>query len=397
MEKGQHHRVPIARQTRDVAKACLTGRPRWVAAMCVDIIPARGAHLSRRRWVLIVAIVLFGLLWRPVLRPAGQATIVLTDIYSEQLVGTNLARLVTPEPRVLETDDRFADVPMRVTYWSPAWGDRHPAIVVVPGAAPRGNDEPLLRSFGVTLARAGYLVMIPEFPFLKQGRFEPSATKQIDAAFAHARALPATADRNVGVFGVSVGAGMLLVAAGREPAVGKATFIAILGGYYDIDTYLASVAGREQPSGGRLEPWGPSAEALERLPPAAVDLVPPADRDAVRRALAPTSYREALERLRALGPGARAALDAVSPESVWQQIVPPIYWIHDPLDTFEPVAEAEAARAASRDGQMVLVVPHLVTHAAPAGEAAKAGGPLFVIGELWGLLTFTIEMLQRAG
>src|SRR6266545_4257281 len=211
------------------------------------------AALSRRRWILIVTLVLFGLLWRPVLRPAGQAAIVISDIYSEQVVGVNLARLVTPEPRVLETDGRFADVPMRVTYWSPGWGDRHPAIMVVPGAAPRGNDEPLLRSFGVTLARAGYLVMIPEFPFLKQGRFEPSATKQLDAAFARARELPATGDRNVGAFGVSVGGGMLLVAAGREPALGKAAFIAILGGYYDIDTYLASVAGREQLSDGRLE------------------------------------------------------------------------------------------------------------------------------------------------
>ena len=353
--------------------------------------------MSRRRWVLIVALVLFGLLWPPVLRPVGQAAIVLADIYSEQLVGTNLARVVTPEPRVVETEDRFADVPMRVTFWSPGWGEQHPAILIVPGAAPRGNDEPLLRSFGVTLARAGYLVMIPEFPFLKEGRFEPSATKQIDAAFARARTLPATQGSNVGAFGVSVGGGMLLVAAGREPALAKAAFIAILGGYYDIDTYLASVVGREQPSDGRLEPWGPSAEALERLPRAAVDLVPATDRDAVRRALAATSYDEALGRLRALGPGARAAFDAVSPEIVWPKIVPPIYWIHDPFDTFEPLAEAEAARAASRDGHMVLVVPHLVHHAAPAGEEAKSGGPLFLVRELWLLLTFTVEVLQHAG
>jgi dienelactone hydrolase len=344
-----------------------------------------------------VTIVIVGSLWRPVLRPAGQAAIVLADIYSEQLVGVNVARFVTPEPRVVETDDRFADVPMRVTYLFPGWGDQHPAIMLVPGAAPRGNDEPLLRSFGVTLARAGYLVVIPEFPFLKQGRFEQNATKQLDAAFTRVRELEATHDRNVGAFGVSVGGGMLLVAAGREPALRRAAFIAILGGYYDLDTYLASVAGREQLSDGRLVPWGPSAEVLERLPPGAVDLVPPGDRDAVRRALAATSYREALDRLRALGPGARAAFDAVSPEIVWHEIRPPIYWIHDPLDTFEPLAEAEAARAAPRDGHMVLVVPHLVTHAAPAGEAAKSGGPLFLIGELWRLLAFTVEVFQQAG
>jgi hypothetical protein len=190
---------------------------------------------------------------------------------------------------------------------------------------------------------------------------------------------------------------MLLVAAGREPAIGRAAFIAILGAYFDIDTYIASVVGREQLSNGRLEPWGASAEVVERLPPAAVDLAPPGDRDAVRRVLASKSYEEALDRLRALGPGARAAFDAVSPKIVWHEIRPPIFWIHDPLDTFEPLAEAEAARAAPRDGHMVLVAPHLVTHAAPAGEAAKSGGPLFLIGELWRLLTFTVEVLQQAG
>lgn len=361
-----------------------------------DWVTRHGA-MTRRRWLIVIAIVAIGLLWRPVLKPGGQATILLADIYSEQLVGTNIARIVTPEPRLLETDDRFADVPMRVTYWRPGWGDEHPAIMIVPGAAPRGNDEPLLRSFGLTLARAGYLVILPEFPFLKEGKFHPSATKQLDAAFARVRAMRETQGRSVGAFGVSVGGGMLLVAAAREPALRDAAFIAVLGAYFDIDTYLASVASRAQLAAGVVVPWEPSEEALERLPPAAIDLVPPADRDAVRHALSATSYHEALSRFRALRPAARAAYDSVSPEIVWREIRPPIYWIHDPLDTYEPLAEAEAARAAPRDGHMVLVVPRLVQHAAPVGEAAKEEGPLFLVGELWRLLTFTFEVLQRAG
>src|SRR5918995_1440692 len=95
----------------------------------------RDGAMTRRRWLIVIAIVAIGLLWRPVLKPAGQAAILIGDIYSEQLVGSNIARLITPEPRVIETDDRFADVPMRVTYWRPGWGDEHPAIMIVPGAA----------------------------------------------------------------------------------------------------------------------------------------------------------------------------------------------------------------------------------------------------------------------
>ena len=353
--------------------------------------------MSRGRWTLLVVVVATAVLWSPLIKPAGQAAILIGDIFSEQLIGTNLAAAVTPEPRMVEADDSFAGTPMRVTYWRPGWGDRHPAIMIVPGAAPRGNDEPTMRSFGLTLSRAGYLVMLPEFPFLKEGRFDSAATRQLDAAFAHARALPETQGLSVGAFGVSVGAGMMLVAAGREPALRDAAFLAVLGGYYDLDTYLASLASQTQRSASGTIPWEPSQEARERLPPAAADLVPAAARDAVRAALEPASYEVALARIRALPAEARSAYDAVSPESVWSEIRPPIYWIHDPLDTFEPFAEAEAALAAPRPGLMRLVVPRLVSHAAPVGEEAKEQGPLYIAGELWRLLTFTFEVLRVAG
>jgi dienelactone hydrolase len=352
----------------------------------------------RRRWLAAILIAATAIvLWSPLLKPAGQAAILIGDIFTEQLVGTNLAAAVTPEPRMFEDDDSFAGVPMRVTYWRPAWGEAHPAIVIVPGAAPRGNDEPILRSFGVALARAGYLVMLPEFPFLKEGRFDSTSARQIAAAFAHVRRLPDTRERSVGAFGVSVGAGLMLVAAAREPALQEAAFLGVLGGYYDIDTYLASLASRSQRSASGTTPWEPSQEVQERLPRAALDVVPASARDAVRAAIEPASYEVALGRIRALPAEARSAYDSVSPESVWSEIRPPIYWIHDPLDTFEPLAEAEAALAAPRSGRMQLVVPRLVAHAAPIGEETKAQGPLYVAGELWRLLTFTFEVLRVAG
>jgi dienelactone hydrolase len=353
--------------------------------------------VRRRFWLVLLLVAATAVLWSPLIKPAGQAAILVGDIFTEQLVGTNVAAAITPEPRVSEDAGTFAGTPMRVTYWRPGWGDRHPAILIVPGAAPRGNDEPIMRSFGVTLARAGYLVMLPEFPFLKEGRFDSAATRQLDAAFAHARALPETAERSVGAFGVSVGAGMMLVAAAREPALRDAAFLAVLGGYYDLDTYLASLVSRTQRSASGTVPWEPSQEAQDRLPPGAIDLVPASARDAVRAALEPASYDIALARMRALPAEARAAFDSVSPETVWSEIRPPIYWVHDPLDMYEPFAEAEAALAAPRAGRMQLVVPRLVSHAAPIGEEAKAEGPLYVAGELWRLLTFTFEVLRVAG
>jgi hypothetical protein len=287
---------------------------------------------------------------------------------------------------------------MRVSWWRPGWGDRHPAIMIVNGATPVGNDNAATRQFGVSLARAGYLVMLPEFPFLKEGRLDADAPRVVDAAFASLRALPETRGRPAGAFGASVGAGVMLAAAGSQPALASADHLSVLGGYFDLYTYVASVASRSQgvPPAG-IAPWQPSAEASERIPPAVVAAMPDdADREKVRAAFAAPTYQAAFDSLRSVSARGHAVLDRLSPSTVWASVPPPVFWIHDPDDAYEPLSEALAAEAAPRPGRFRLVVPRLVQHAeVSAGAAAK--GPLFVLGELWSLLTFTLDVLRAAG
>jgi hypothetical protein len=351
--------------------------------------------VPRRRLALVFAIVLAGLLWRPVLYPAGKATVLLLDVYAPALIGVNVAALVTPEPRHEETRETIAGLEMRVDWWRPGWGDHHPALLIVNGATPVGNDNAATRQFAASLARAGYLVMLPELPFLKEGRLDPAAPAVTDAAFAFLRERPETKDRPAGSFGASVGAGIMLVAAGSEPALARADHLTILGGYFDLDTYVAAVASRSQ--GDPPDAWEPSAEASERIPEAVfMAMTNDADRLAVLQAFAAPSYAAALEKLASLSPEGRAIFDRLSPSTVWSEVDPPVFWIHDPADTYEPLSEAHAARAAEREGRMVLVVPRLIQHA-QVSEGAGAQGPLFVLGELWSLLTFTLEVLRIAG
>ena len=348
---------------------------------------------DRARLGLAAALVLAGVLWQPILYPAGKAVVLLLDVYSPSLLGANLAAAITPEPRVSETRETIGGVEMRVTWWRPGWGDRHPGILIVNGATPVGNDNVATRQFGTTLARAGYLVMLPEFPFLKEGRLDTDAPHVVDAAFARLRSLPDTEGRPAGAFGASVGAGLMLVAAGTYSALGDADHLTILGGYFDMDTYVAAVATRS--SGDAT--WEPSAEASERLPPAVEAAMPnETDRTRVRRAFTAPSYAAALGELADLSAEGRWVVDRLSPATVWSRVDPPVFWIHDPEDTYEPVSEAYAAQAASKPGRMVLVVPRLVQHAEVAG-GATARGPLFVLGELWSLLVFTLEVLRIAG
>lgn len=354
--------------------------------------------MSRRALAVLVATILISALWAPVVYPGGKAALVLLDVYSPAFVGTDLAALITPEPRAGETRETFAGITMRVSWWRPGWGDRHPAILIVNGATPVGNDNAATRQFGVTLARAGYLVMLPEFPFLKEGRLDADAPRVVDAAFAFLRGLPETRGHAAGAFGASVGAGIMLAAAGSRPSLARADHLTVLGGYFDLYTYVASVATRSQgvaPAG--IGPWEPSAEASERIPPAIVSAMPDDDdRDRVRAAFAAHTYQAAIDALRSVSARGHDVLDRLSPRTVWASVSPPVFWIHDPDDSYEPLAEALAAEAAPRHGRFRLVVPRLLQHA-EVSTGAAARGPLFVLGELWNLLTFTLEVLRVAG
>ena len=353
--------------------------------------------MSRRALAIVIATVAVSALWAPILYPAGKAALVLLDVYSPSFVGTDLAALITPEPRVSDTTETFGNTQMRVSWWRPAWGDRHPAIMIVNGATPVGNDNAATRQFGMTLARAGYLVMLPEFPFLKAGRLDADAPRVVDAAFAYLRGLPETRGRAAGAFGASVGAGIMLAAAGSHPALARADHLTVLGGYFDLYTYVASVATRSQAGSGGVAPWQPSVEASERIPPAIVAAMPDdADQQKVRAAFAAPTYQSAIDGLRSVSARGHAVLDRLSPSTVWASVAPPVFWIHDPDDSYEPLAEAYAAEAAPRTGRFRLVVPRLVQHAEVSTGAASKG-PLFVLGELWGLVTFTLDVLRVAG
>src|SRR5256714_1509982 len=369
----------------------------------------------RRRLFLIFFIVAIAILWRPFVRPVGAGAILVGDMYSSALWDRNVATYVTPPPRVEDGTERVGALDMRVTWWIPGWGSLHPAVMLVNGATDKGNDDPETRRLGEALARAGYMVMLPEFPVIKAGRLERDATSILDAVFARALARPETKGMAVGAFGFSVGGGMLLAAASRPGALSGASYIGALGAYFDLDTYLASVLSLTQLRDGALEPWNADAEVRLRLPVAAAEaLADPIDREritaalcaaggrlsgeppnalgaegaALWRLLSATDYEIALERLHVLPASLREVFDSLSPRTTWSSLRPPVFWLHDVGDRFEPVSEAERAAATAHAGPPRFQRTALLSHAAALGEGAKEKGVDFWASELSGLLLF---------
>jgi len=347
------------------------------------------------------------------------------DVYSSALSGGNAAALITPAPRVYDATVSLAGEDTRVTWWVPGLGDRHPGMLVVNGASALGNDDPETRRISEALARAGYLVMLPEFEFLKNGRLERAAPSRVDAAFAALlRRADVDADR-AGAFGFSVGGGIMLAAAGMPgSSLGRARYLGALGAFFDIRTYLASVVSGTQVRGGRHEPWVPDPEARLRLAVGAaqaiaepsdrerviaairssggpLDADPPSDLGAEARALwsvlASTDYDRAVAGFETLSPPLRDTFAALSPRTGWAEVRVPVYWLHDEGDRFEPVSEAERASAALRPGSMRLQLTRLLSHAAALGPESRQQGVDFWGRELSGLLGFAFDVLKRAG
>ena len=377
-----------------------------------------------RQIALFLVVLLIAALWRPVLRPIGAGAVIVGDIYSSALWDRNLAAMVTPPPRVEDAIVRVADSDLRVTWFIPGWGVRHPGVMLVNGATELGNDDPETRRLSDALARAGYLVMLPEFPFLKAGKLEREATAIIDAAFGRLQGRPETRGMPTGAFGFSVGGGMLLAAASRPGSLVRASYIGALGAYFDLDTYLASVISSAQRRNGTIEPWEPDPEVRLRLPLAAAEAIAdPADRErlvaALRagggrlaadppngmgaegvslwRALATTDYEGALARLRGLPPSLRDVFERLSPRTSWSALRPQVFWLHDVGDRFEPVSEAENAAATPHAGATHLHRTALISHAAALGEGARERGLDFWAAELSGLLVFAAQTLSAGG
>ncbi|HUQ41608.1 MAG TPA: hypothetical protein VM052_03820 [Candidatus Limnocylindrales bacterium] len=383
----------------------------------------RGVRVTIILALLVATLVVVS--WRGFFGPLARGGIVVLDVYSSALTGSNAAALITPEPRIEETRVDLAGEDARVTWWVPGWGDRHPAMLVVNGATPRGNDDPETRRIADALCRAGYLVMLPELSFLTQARLERDAPARVDAAFAVMLARPDADPERAGAFGFSVGGGILFAAAGApDAALGRARYLGALGAFFDIRTYLASVVTGTQLRGGRAEPWVPDPEARLKLPRGAADAVsdaadratliaaidasggplaalpPPGLGEEARTlwlALAAPDYASAIARLDALPASLSETFTRLSPSTRWSEVRAPVYWLHDEGDRFEPVSEAERAAAVTHPGDTRLHLTRLLSHAAALGPEARQRGVDFWANELAGLLGFAFSVLGRAG
>jgi len=347
----------------------------------------------------------------------ARAAVVLSSVL-ETPVLTPAVEALTREPRVEDTV--FAGKPALVA--KPAGEGPWPAILFVNGTVPEGRAYPEVQNLARGLARAGYLVVVPDLPGLTTDEITEetvSSTAEMARAVADR---PDARDGRVGLVGVSTGATLSLLAA-ENPDVGeRASVVAGVAPYTDIRTVLAIATtghyrqGEEYvsydadpflsyviassllaalSSGEDRDELRAELEEVDRLDPNPLaglrdrptgDLSPEAR--SVVELLANTDPERFDELYAALSPEIRAGMEELSPLAGDERISAPVELVSGARDKYFPVSESFAL------GRIATVHRVTVSEAIDHSEVSFSDIPAFA--RLDGFVVRSLREARRA-
>jgi len=221
-------------------------------------VPWQGRGPSRKArllvWLLLLAPLLAVVIY-PTVQDYLRAASLLQRISDPHATGWIANYDVHPvDVRDTSFEFRGAAVPARI--YVPRGIGSAPGIVVIHGMHYQGIDGPRLVAFARSLAASGFLVMTPQVPGIADYRVEAESADLIGTAaqtFAGQIQAP-----KVGVLALSFSGGLALLAASDPRYSAFTGWLAIVGGYYDLEHVLRFFA-----TGEAVRPDG----SVEHLPP----------------------------------------------------------------------------------------------------------------------------------
>jgi len=333
-------------------------------------------------------------------RSASARTFVLLAIVLDVPLLARIVCALTPEPRVetLEIDG----VPTELVL--PAGDGRWPAFHFVNGAHPERRREPIVQRVTHGLARAGFVVALPDLPGLGVGELTP---RTFDAARSVTQMLvdrPEVRDGRVALAGASAGAGIALVTAASPALADRISVVAAVVPFADIERLACLSTTSHYERDGDVRRYEVTAlmrrvvarSLVAALPEsddrtALLDLLrsqDPDDVDAVRclsepgrelgadaRSVVSLLLNQDHERFhelyRALPPGIASRLRGLSPGEHAPAVRAPVEGIAPPDDPYFPLPEAETVVELVPRGR--LTVTRVLDHTRPSFELSRVG------------------------
>lgn len=187
--------------------------------------------------VLLIFLLVSGIVFFPQIRLGGITALFLWDLLDETTVQTpdrGALAWVTPSPLVerLQIPRRKEQIPADL-YRLPD-GKKRAAILLTHGIIEAGKDDPRLIRFAHSLARSGFVVLVPELRGMKAFRIRFEDVDDIVTSFRFLASRKEIVDeRKMGLLGFSYGAGPTFMAAADPSIRGQVKFLVSFGGYYD--------------------------------------------------------------------------------------------------------------------------------------------------------------------
>jgi acetyl esterase/lipase len=185
---------------------------------------------------------------------------ILIGLVLDVPVVAGVLRTVTREPRVESVT--LDGIPANV--FVPGGAGPWPAWIFVTGAHPERRREPIVERLAQALARAGYIVLVPDLPGLGEGELSGRTLESANAVIDFMLARPDVRHGRVGLVGASAGASIALLAASRPEFGDRISVVAAVSPWADLDKMLCLTTTGSYPNGDGFEPH-PVAGLLRRV------------------------------------------------------------------------------------------------------------------------------------
>jgi hypothetical protein len=159
--------------------------------------------------------------------------------------------------------------------YRPADKKLHPALILAHGAIKGGKDDRALRFGGQSLAKAGFISLVPQLENLNRLRLHQN---DIDALVAGVKYLSALDGCNgkIGLMGVCLSAPLVFLVAADNNIKQNVAVITCWGGFYNINEWLQAVLALQYMEDRKAKPWKPRDLLIQEAPRWLVELTPDA-------------------------------------------------------------------------------------------------------------------------
>jgi pimeloyl-ACP methyl ester carboxylesterase len=307
--------------------------------------------------------------------PSRLRALILLAIVLEVPLLARLVRLLTGEPRIEEIV--VDGIPVEVV--KPARGGPWPAWLFVNGAHPGRRTEPVVTGLSRGLARAGYLVLVPDVPGLGEGTITALTLEGTVAVTSAGLRREDVAGDQIALIGASTGAALALLTASRPELAERVSVVAAVAPFADLERMICLATTRNYAEDGgwtvydvtdlqrrvvarslvatiadahERERLLSDLDLAEREERDALDSLPgdldghTSETQAVLRLLRNDDAERFAELYHALPELVRALLAQLSPLGGSQAVRAPVELVVPPSDVYFPLGEAHALAAA---------------------------------------------------